>query len=81
MEISKDVKDKLLKSTGKLIFFRNGSYKYIPSERYQAFKKQQESFVGGATPKSIRVNTLKQSASILQRVVCQPELIGKKPFI
>lgn len=81
MEISQEVKDKILQSTGKVIFFRNGSYKYIPSERYTAMRQSQAQFVGASIPRSTRIKTLKQSCVILQRLVCQPDLTGKKSFI
>jgi len=37
------VKSEIKKKEGKLIVFKNGSYKYIPSIQYQQFKEKQQS--------------------------------------
>lgn len=36
------VKSEIKKKEGKLIVFKNGSYKYIPSIEYQQFKEKQQ---------------------------------------
>lgn len=36
---------KVKRKEGKLEFFRNGSYKYTPSQEYQAFKKKQTEII------------------------------------
>jgi len=65
---------------GKLEIFPNGSYKYTPSPEYTEFKKnlcRKSSTIS----RSETINSLRTSMKVLQRVVCQSSLIGKKSFI